>query len=221
MTVFPQYALHFHKNNAREPLIFRRNCEYLTNQRRRNLPVGESRQGPSRESATRLNEAFRKLDAYGWNRESSYSECDNGRGLGIAGSARRYRTILKEQSVVIWKPNQIFDKSDRRGEISKETRPFALWANAPHPLKADAFPGIVALPKTFSTLSVVSASLRSVQWSGKLRRLHIQHGWPDQSDRQIAPATVMLGLPQENGKLHKQSTEECCSRWLKALPSRQ
>jgi hypothetical protein len=49
--------------------------------------------------------------------------------MGIAGSARRYRTILKEQSVVIWKPKQIFDKSDRRGEISKETRPFALWAN--------------------------------------------------------------------------------------------
>src|SRR5277367_3685870 len=54
LIAFPQIARHFHKNIGRTTGDFQTGHEYLTNQRRRNLPVGESRQGPSGEPATGL-----------------------------------------------------------------------------------------------------------------------------------------------------------------------
>src|ERR1700757_2340172 len=53
-TPFPQYRGHFHKKIGVTTDDFQADHEYLTNQRRRNLPVGESRQGPSGEPATGL-----------------------------------------------------------------------------------------------------------------------------------------------------------------------
>lgn len=52
----------------------------------------------------------------------------------FAGSVRKaqvaaciFRTISKWQLVVIWVPNRIFEKSDRRGEYpAREIRPFAF-----------------------------------------------------------------------------------------------
>jgi hypothetical protein len=78
---FPQNKQHFHKNIAAKPNAFRANREYLSIQRKSNLPVGESRQGPSGEPGTgparepqrnhsrignETREALRKLAAYGW-----------------------------------------------------------------------------------------------------------------------------------------------------------
>jgi hypothetical protein len=60
-------------------------------------------------------------------RESSYSGCDDGRVWEGAGFARGYQTILKWQSVVIWTPNRIFEKSESRGEISKEKSPLRFY----------------------------------------------------------------------------------------------
>ena len=179
-------STHFHKTRAistkkysQTPFPFGRVCEYLTNQRRSNPPVGESRQEPSenpkrlsqesrgrnfrrtgtgtrkgvgkgtpgnwkrnpqgdrgknpqgnwkrlpqgnrgkdlkRESETRLAEAVGKPGANGWNPGKLLQrECDNGRGMGSAGSARGYRTILKWHSAVTWKPNQVFDQSESKG----------------------------------------------------------------------------------------------------------
>jgi hypothetical protein len=46
-TAFPQYVRYFHKKIGVTADDFQADREYLLNQRRRNLPVGESRQGPS------------------------------------------------------------------------------------------------------------------------------------------------------------------------------
>jgi hypothetical protein len=46
----------FAQNNRRDIHAFQADHEYLTNQRRRNLPVGEGRQSPSGEPATGLAE---------------------------------------------------------------------------------------------------------------------------------------------------------------------
>ena len=51
---FPQNRLYFHKNIAMKAGDRETHREYLTNQRRSNLPVEESRQRPSREPATEL-----------------------------------------------------------------------------------------------------------------------------------------------------------------------
>src|SRR5271168_2858359 len=53
-TVFPQKAHYFHKKIGVKPDDFKPDREYLTNQRRRNLPVGESRQGPSGQPGVEL-----------------------------------------------------------------------------------------------------------------------------------------------------------------------
>jgi hypothetical protein len=55
-TYFPQSKRYFHKKIAARPHAFQADREYLSNQRRRNLPVGESRQGPSGGPATELRE---------------------------------------------------------------------------------------------------------------------------------------------------------------------
>jgi hypothetical protein len=52
--VFPQCGCYFHKNIGVIADDFQANREYLTNQRRRDLPAGEGRQGPSGEPATGL-----------------------------------------------------------------------------------------------------------------------------------------------------------------------
>jgi hypothetical protein len=44
---FPQNQHYFHKKIDVRPDDFQADPEYLSNQRRRDLPVGESRQGPS------------------------------------------------------------------------------------------------------------------------------------------------------------------------------
>ena len=54
--LFPQCKYYFHKNIGGIADDFQANREYLSTQRRRNLPVGESRQGPSGEPATGLTE---------------------------------------------------------------------------------------------------------------------------------------------------------------------
>jgi hypothetical protein len=84
------------------PDDFRADREYLTNQRRRNLPVGESRQGPSGEPATGLKENrqrdSRSIQETGclWMeprkllQRNVKTEEDGKRGF-----ARRYRTSLK------------------------------------------------------------------------------------------------------------------------------
>jgi hypothetical protein len=53
---FPQYKHYFQKKTAVPTDAFPPNREYLSTQRKRNLPVGESRQGPSGEPATGLTE---------------------------------------------------------------------------------------------------------------------------------------------------------------------
>jgi hypothetical protein len=57
---------------------FQADHEYLTNQRRRNLPVGESGQKPSGEPATGLAKHSGNCLLMDGTRESSYSECDDG-----------------------------------------------------------------------------------------------------------------------------------------------
>jgi len=76
------------------------------------LPQGNRGKDLKRESETRLAEAVGKPGANGWNPGKLLQrECDNGRGMGSAGSARGYRTILKWHSAVTWKPNQVFDSA--------------------------------------------------------------------------------------------------------------
>ena len=86
---FPQYRGHFHKKIGVTTDDFQADHEYLTNQRRRNSPVGESRQGPSGEPATGLAKHSGNCLLMDGTRESFYSECDDGRVLESAGFARR------------------------------------------------------------------------------------------------------------------------------------
>jgi hypothetical protein len=53
---FPQNGQYLHKKIDVTTDAIQADHEYLTNQRRRNLPTGESRQSPSREPATGLAE---------------------------------------------------------------------------------------------------------------------------------------------------------------------
>jgi hypothetical protein len=60
-------------------MVFWADHEYLTNQRERDLPVGESERGPSREPATGRPKRLGNWVLAGWSQESSHSECDDGR----------------------------------------------------------------------------------------------------------------------------------------------
>jgi hypothetical protein len=79
-TAYPHYRPHFHKKSGVANDDLRADHEYPTNQRRRNLPVGEGRQGPSGEPATGLTKHSGNCLLVDGNRESSYSECDDRRG---------------------------------------------------------------------------------------------------------------------------------------------
>jgi hypothetical protein len=68
-----------------------------------------------------------------------------------AGFARLYQTILKWQSVVIWVPNQVFEKSESRGEISKEKSPLRFYEP------------VVTENPVFSGSTVVARSLDRIQ----------------------------------------------------------
>jgi hypothetical protein len=114
-TAYPHCRRYFHKEIGVTTSDLPADLEYLTNQRRRNLPVGESGQGPSGEPATGLAKHSENWLPMDGTRESSYIECDDRRVWESAGFARRYQTILKWQSVVIWTPNRIFEKSESRG----------------------------------------------------------------------------------------------------------
>jgi len=63
-----------------------------------NLPVEESRQGTSRESATKLTRHSGNWVPADEPRKLLRRECNDGRGMVSAGSARACRTIPKRQS---------------------------------------------------------------------------------------------------------------------------
>jgi hypothetical protein len=56
-------------------------------------------------------------------RKALTAECNNGKAREARVQARRSRVDLKQQSAVIWNPNQVFKKSERRGEIPKGKSP--------------------------------------------------------------------------------------------------
>jgi hypothetical protein len=77
---------------------------------------------------------FGKPNTHGWNRESSYSGCSVERVTEMQAQACRTRMISARESVVIWKPNQIFEKSDREGDDSQEKSPFRFLRRSPDDL---------------------------------------------------------------------------------------
>jgi hypothetical protein len=105
---------------------FQADHEYLMNQRRRNLPVGESRQRPSGEPATGLEkhsgnwmlwmEPRNLLQRMRWRKS-----------MGSSGSARSHQTILKFALSCDLAPNRVFEKSESRGRVLEgEFVPFAF-----------------------------------------------------------------------------------------------
>jgi hypothetical protein len=124
---FPHCRRYFHKKIGVTNRDLPADIEYLTNQRRRNLPVGESGQGPSGEPATGLAKHSGNWLPRNGTRESSYGGCDDGRVWESAGFARSYQTILKWQSVVIWRRTGSSKNRKAGGEISKEKSPLRFY----------------------------------------------------------------------------------------------
>lgn len=77
-TAFPQYLLHFHNKKCARAGEFSEGREYLADQRKRNLPVGESRQG-YQENRQRDSRGIQETGCSQMDRESSYNECNDGR----------------------------------------------------------------------------------------------------------------------------------------------
>jgi hypothetical protein len=122
-SAFPQCRYYFHKNNGVIVDDFQANHEYLTNQRRRNLPVGESRQGPSGEPATEL--AKRTGD---WMLRDEPEKALTANVIternGKSGLCSQGPHFLKWQSVVIRGPYRVFEKSEGRGDfLEREIAP--------------------------------------------------------------------------------------------------
>ena len=68
-------------------------------------------------------------DGRGWNRESSYGECNNGGERERRVSDRKYRANLRRQSFVIRMPKPDLRKiGKRRARTRKRIRPFAFVA---------------------------------------------------------------------------------------------
>jgi hypothetical protein len=74
----------------------------------------------------RDSQALRKLAANGWNRESSYNECDDGK-YGKCGLYSQQPRAPGEQSVVIRAPEPGLRKSESRGDLSKEKSPHRFY----------------------------------------------------------------------------------------------
>src|ERR1700685_919602 len=121
-SVFPQCRYYFHKNIGVIADDFQANREYLSTQRRRNLPVGESRQG-HQENRQRDSQSSWETGCLWMDRESSYSECDY-RKDGKCGLCSQGPDFLKWLSVVIRGPYRVFEKSESRGDfLEREIAP--------------------------------------------------------------------------------------------------
>ena len=69
---------------------------------------------------------FGKLDARGWNQESSHSNCGNGRVWKMRADARVHQAIPKSEYVVISVPNRIFENRNEEAGSRKGNRLFAF-----------------------------------------------------------------------------------------------
>src|SRR5271168_4493181 len=74
LSVFSTISTSFPQEKIAEPPCFLRDREYASNQRKRDLPEGESRQGAIGRTGNGTQAVFGKLDADGWNRENSYNQ---------------------------------------------------------------------------------------------------------------------------------------------------
>lgn len=129
---FPQYRGHFHKKIGVTTDDFQADHEYLTNQRRRNLPVGESRQGPSGEPATGLAKHSRN-----WLLMDGTKKALTANVMTEKYGKRGLRSQVPNSSEVAIScdlaPNRVFEKSESRGEVSKEKSPLRFYELVVYP----------------------------------------------------------------------------------------
>lgn len=111
---FPHQARHFHTENLCGPLVFRRgrsilflNGREIFQKKRAVLDHRESwRRDSFQATESRCNW---KSSCSVWERE----------GAGNAGFRQQFQRV-RDDNAVIWKPNQIFEKSGREGASSRE-----------------------------------------------------------------------------------------------------
>ncbi len=130
-------------------MIFQADREYLSFQRKSNLPVGESRQGPSGgpgmgpagepgteflENRQRDSRSTQETGCLWMYRESSYSEWNDGRVREARAPLEGPETIPELQKVVTWAPNQVFEKSESGGrDLEREIAPLLLGSGRTPP----------------------------------------------------------------------------------------
>jgi hypothetical protein len=91
------------------------------------MPASKPRSSYSEHHGGRVREVRGPLAVSGRVREVRVALASTGSVRKARVAARIFRTISKWQLVVIWVPNRIFEKSDRRGESpAREIRPFAF-----------------------------------------------------------------------------------------------
>jgi len=119
-TVFQQCVSHFHTKKYVRPACIQSFREYAFLHRKRDLPEGERRRGPSREPATelakhsgnwKLTDGTEKALATNVTAEK-YRKCGL-RGLQAPNNS-------DWQLVVIWSPNQIFEIGKRGRDSERE-----------------------------------------------------------------------------------------------------
>jgi hypothetical protein len=149
---FPQKVPYFHTGKFLKPSCNQTPQEYASTQRKRDLPEGESNQGTSGESETAIHAGFRTLRAAdetrrlvqrnaaevkiaerepkgdAQRRQQSREQADRKVRRQEAERSASRRRNRSGEVVVIWNPNQIFEKSEmERARIRKETRPLRFY----------------------------------------------------------------------------------------------
>src|SRR5277367_3581791 len=89
---FPQSVHHFHTGKSSQTSCDTKDKRYDSTQRKSDLPEEESRQGPSREPATRTTAGFGRLDADGQPEEALTADVMVKR-RGKRAHARRSRLV--------------------------------------------------------------------------------------------------------------------------------
>ena len=117
-------STHFHKTRAistkkysQTPFPFGRVCEYLTNQRRSNPPVGESRQEPSREPATELTRHSGNWASTDGIEKALTANVTAEEDWEMRAPLAKTGRTLKWQSVVIWAPEPDLRKIGKQGRV--------------------------------------------------------------------------------------------------------
>jgi hypothetical protein len=104
---------------------FQTDYEYLLNQRRRNLPAGESRQGPLREPETGLAERLGN-----WMLQDGTEKALTANVMTEMFGERGFRSQSPnnfEMAISCDRvPNQVSENRKARGELSKEKSPLSL-----------------------------------------------------------------------------------------------